>query len=103
MPGRRSTGRVEARAGVLEVGAVTCELTPSPAIDQRLLHVATHGVPSPSAMAMVMRSWRLEPRLAVALSAANVRVALNGSLVGAGGWAAGNGDELAFLPPVSGG
>lgn len=46
---------------------------------------------------------RLEPRLAVALSAANVRVALNGSLVGAGGWFAGNGDELAFLPPVSGG
>lgn len=46
---------------------------------------------------------RLEPELAVALSAANVRIALNGSLVGPGGWTAGNGDELAFLPPVSGG
>ncbi|WP_230280310.1 MULTISPECIES: MoaD/ThiS family protein [unclassified Croceicoccus] len=46
---------------------------------------------------------RLEPRLAVAISAANVRIALNGSLVGAGAWSAKSGDELAFLPPVSGG
>ncbi len=46
---------------------------------------------------------RLEPTLAVALSSGNVRVALNGSLVGPGDWTAGSGDELAFLPPVSGG
>ncbi|ARU16305.1 MoaD/ThiS family protein [Croceicoccus marinus] len=46
---------------------------------------------------------RLEPRLAVALSSGNVRVALNGSLAGTGDWIAGDGDELAFLPPVSGG
>ena len=46
---------------------------------------------------------RLEPNLAVALSVANVRVALNGSLVGSGDWIAQDGDEVAFLPPVSGG
>ena len=46
---------------------------------------------------------RLDPRLADALSADNVRVALNGALVGRADWTAGNGDELAFLPPVSGG
>ena len=46
---------------------------------------------------------RLEPTLTVALSSGNVRVALNGSLVATDDWTAGNGDELAFLPPVSGG
>ena len=46
---------------------------------------------------------RLEPRLAVALSSGNVRVALNGSLVGTSDWTAGDSDEIAFLPPVSGG
>lgn len=46
---------------------------------------------------------RLDPKLSVALSAGNVRVALNGSLVGTADWTAGDGDEIAFLPPVSGG
>lgn len=46
---------------------------------------------------------RLDPAIAVAISARNVRVALNGSLVAPGAWTAKNGDELAFLPPVSGG
>jgi len=46
---------------------------------------------------------RLEPDLAVAISAANVRVALNGVLVTVEDLRAGDGDEVAFLPPVSGG
>lgn len=46
---------------------------------------------------------RLEPELAVAITAAKVRLALNGQVIGAAEMRAGNGDELAFLPPVSGG
>ncbi|WP_066554131.1 MoaD/ThiS family protein [Croceicoccus bisphenolivorans] len=46
---------------------------------------------------------RLAPGLAVAIGAPKVRIALNGNLVAAGEVLAGNGDELAFLPPVSGG
>lgn len=46
---------------------------------------------------------RLPPELAVAITEPRVRMALNGSLVTAGAVVAGEGDELAFLPPVSGG
>ncbi len=46
---------------------------------------------------------RLEPALAVAITASRVRIALNGQLIAPGEVRAGNGDELAFLPPVSGG
>lgn len=46
---------------------------------------------------------RLEPELAVAITAAKVRLALNGRIVSAAQMRAANGDELAFLPPVSGG
>ncbi|GGD68583.1 MoaD/ThiS family protein [Croceicoccus mobilis] len=72
----------------------------------RLEDVAGHGeialdIAGPLTLSEIAE--RLEPQLAVAISAANVRIALNGSLVSPGGWTAGNGDELAFLPPVSGG
>lgn len=46
---------------------------------------------------------RLEPELAVAITAAKVRLALNGNVVSAAEMRADNCDELAFLPPVSGG
>ncbi|MDR7102447.1 MoaD/ThiS family protein [Croceicoccus sp. BE223] len=46
---------------------------------------------------------RLDPALAVAITAPRVRIALNGQLVAPADVRAGNGDELAFLPPVSGG
>jgi len=46
---------------------------------------------------------RLPPELAVAISGPKVRTALNGAIVAPGEIAAGDGDELAFLPPVSGG
>lgn len=46
----------------------------------------------------------LEPELAVALLGERVRLALNGELIaGRGGIVLDDGDELAFLPPVSGG
>ncbi len=46
----------------------------------------------------------LEPDLAVALLGERVRMALNGVLIAErGGIVLGEGDELAFLPPVSGG
>ena len=46
----------------------------------------------------------LEPDLAVALLGERVRMALNGVLMAErGGIVLGEGDELAFLPPVSGG
>jgi molybdopterin synthase sulfur carrier subunit len=46
----------------------------------------------------------LDPELAAALSADRIRLALNGTLVKErGDLMVGEGDELAFLPPVSGG
>ncbi|MFN3468332.1 MAG: MoaD/ThiS family protein [Novosphingobium sp.] len=46
----------------------------------------------------------LVPELAVALLDEKVRMALNGRLIGdRGAVVLGEGDELAFLPPVSGG
>jgi molybdopterin synthase sulfur carrier subunit len=46
----------------------------------------------------------LEPALAVALLGERVRLALNGELLAErGGIVLVDGDELAFLPPVSGG
>ena len=47
---------------------------------------------------------KLEPDLAIALLGERVRMALNGVLIAErGGIVLGEGDELAFLPPVSGG
>ncbi len=46
----------------------------------------------------------LEPELAAALSANRVRIAVNGELVAdRAALALQDGDEIAFLPPVSGG
>jgi len=46
----------------------------------------------------------LDPALAVQLLGEKVRMALNGQLLtDMGGVVLGDGDELAFLPPVSGG
>ena len=46
----------------------------------------------------------LDPDLAAALLADRIRLALNGTLVAdRGAVVLGEGDELAFLPPVSGG
>lgn len=46
----------------------------------------------------------LEPALAVELLGEKVRMALNGRLLtDVGGFVLAQGDELAFLPPVSGG
>ena len=46
----------------------------------------------------------LEPELAEALRGPRVRIAVNGELVSAAqGHALADGDEIAFLPPVSGG
>lgn len=46
----------------------------------------------------------LEPELATALGGEKVRVAVNGTLVSdRGGRMLRDGDEVAFLPPVSGG
>ncbi|MDG2005328.1 MAG: MoaD/ThiS family protein [Novosphingobium sp.] len=46
----------------------------------------------------------LEPELAAALNSAKVRLAVNGKLVAdRGALMLRDGDELAFLPPVSGG
>ena len=46
---------------------------------------------------------RLDSELARAIGAPAIRIALNGQLVAPDAVRAGDGDELAFLPPVSGG
>ena len=57
---------------------------------------------SPGPLEAVLAS--LEPSLAVALLGERVRMALNGVLIAErGGIVLHEGDELAFLPPVSGG
>jgi molybdopterin synthase sulfur carrier subunit len=56
----------------------------------------------PGALAAVLA--KLDPALAIELLGERVRLALNGRLIGeAGNVVLGPGDELAFLPPVSGG
>ncbi len=45
----------------------------------------------------------LDPALALALLDERVRIALNGDLIADRGLVLSAGDELAFLPPVSGG
>jgi sulfur-carrier protein len=45
----------------------------------------------------------LPPSLAEAVQGPKVRLALNGAIVGTEGLTLGDADELAFLPPVSGG
>lgn len=45
----------------------------------------------------------LPPALGEALAGPKVKLALNGTLVPAAGLMLADGDELAFLPPVSGG
>ncbi|MDE2563471.1 MAG: MoaD/ThiS family protein [Sphingomonadales bacterium] len=63
------------------------------------LHMALGG---PQALEVL--AHRLDPDLANAVMAPDVRVAINGALV-AHPWETlvGPGDEVAFLPPVSGG
>lgn len=56
---------------------------------------------APGALAQVLAG--LTPELVQALTGPRVRLALNGALVQAEGLELGAGDELAFLPPVSGG
>lgn len=57
---------------------------------------------SPAPLAQVLAS--LPTELALALTDERVRWALNGELISEhGGIVLGEGDELAFLPPVSGG
>ncbi|MDF8332537.1 MoaD/ThiS family protein [Novosphingobium cyanobacteriorum] len=56
----------------------------------------------PGALEQVLA--RLDPALAVELLGERVRLALNGALLPeTGGVILADGDELAFLPPVSGG
>jgi molybdopterin synthase sulfur carrier subunit len=59
-------------------------------------------IPSASSLAEVLAG--LEPDLAAALNSAKVRLAVNGKLVSdRGALMLRDGDDLAFLPPVSGG
>lgn len=56
---------------------------------------------APGPLATILAA--LEGDLVQALTGARVRLALNGALVARDGLVLGAGDELAFLPPVSGG
>jgi len=59
-------------------------------------------IPAVSSLAEVLAG--LEPELAAALNSSKVRLAVNGKLVAdRGALMLRDGDELAFLPPVSGG
>jgi molybdopterin synthase sulfur carrier subunit len=63
---------------------------------------APEGEAPPGTLAQLIAGFT--PELARAVSAARVRVALNGHLVGdSAALVLEDGDELAFLPPVSGG
>jgi len=71
--------------GRLEDAAGTCEMSVQPGPVEQVLA-------------------SLDPALAVQLLGEKVRMALNGQLLtDVGGVALAEGDELAFLPPVSGG
>lgn len=56
---------------------------------------------APGSLARIMAD--MGPELAQALAGPRVRLALNGALVAGDGLVLKAGDELAFLPPVSGG
>lgn len=56
---------------------------------------------APGSLARIMAD--MGPELAQALAGPRVRLALNGALVVGDGLVLKAGDELAFLPPVSGG
>lgn len=55
----------------------------------------------PTPLAQVLAT--LAPDLAEILAGPRIRLALNGQLVATAGLVLADGDELAFLPPVSGG
>ena len=72
----------------------------------RLADVAgmpTLDLPAETALPLAAILAALDPALAAALAAEKIRLALNGVLIAREGLRAGPGDELAFLPPVSGG
>ena len=56
---------------------------------------------APGPLAVILDA--MAPELAQALTGPRIRLALNGALVAREGLVLGAGDELAFLPPVSGG
>lgn len=68
---------------------------------------AVMHVPLASATPLKMLIGQLPSQLAAALGEPKIRLAVNGELVGAareaGALTIADGDELAFLPPVSGG
>lgn len=69
----------------------------------RLADVAGRGelAVTPGPLETVLAA--LDPALALALLDERVRIALNGDLIAERGVVLAPGDELAFLPPVSGG